>query len=237
MSDFQNLNLQGEPSMVCLRDYGGGSVSVRTKVPITLAVDLAIANVESLVFPDNVQNVSMIVEQPFINHENVTVVVQCSQIRLFNHSQNVSLDSSKLPVMARPISHILPRCVTNASSGGYLPIMNISVRDVCYKKGRVVARGVTCFADTSILLLTCMQTGIKNLKPLTLADIENQLNPNLTVHEKEIFLSFLNEYRGCFALTLDEVGRTNVTEMTIKLSDDVPVTYCPYRMAYTEREK
>ncbi|XP_074026188.1 uncharacterized protein [Leptinotarsa decemlineata] len=63
MSEFQNLNLHGEPTVVCLRDHGGESVSIRTKVPITLAVDLAVANVEALVGPDNIQNVSMIVGQ------------------------------------------------------------------------------------------------------------------------------------------------------------------------------
>ena len=50
-------------------------------------------------------------------------------------------------------------------------------------------------------------------------------------------LSLLNKYRGCFALNMSEVGKTDITEVTLTLSDDKPVTYRPYRMPYSEREK
>lgn len=47
----------------------------------------------------------------------------------------------------------------------------------------------------------------------------------------------INEHRGWFATNLSEVGRTILTEMSIQLADDVPVSYCPYRMVISERQK
>ena len=49
-----------------------------------VTVDLASVKVEALVVPDHVQNVAIIVGQPFINNENVTVVIRNNQVRLFN---------------------------------------------------------------------------------------------------------------------------------------------------------
>ncbi|KAG5877690.1 hypothetical protein JTB14_003844 [Gonioctena quinquepunctata] len=84
--DFKRLKLRGEPTLANLRGYGGGSVCVDTKVSIHLEVDLASATVEALVVPDIVQDVSVIVGQPFVNNENVMVVVHGNQIRLLIQS-------------------------------------------------------------------------------------------------------------------------------------------------------
>jgi hypothetical protein len=38
-----------------------------------------------------------------------------------------------------------------------------------------------------------------------------------------------------FALTTGELGKRHVIDMHVRLHDDVPVTYRPYRLAYSER--
>jgi hypothetical protein len=48
-------------------------------------------------------------------------------------------------------------------------------------------------------------------------------------------LGLINEFRDCFALDTSELGKFNMTDMHIRLQDDVPVTFCPYRLAYSER--
>lgn len=50
-------------------------------------------------------------------------------------------------------------------------------------------------------------------------------------------ISLLNKYRTCFAFGLQELGKTDLVEMEIKLKDDEPVVYRPYRLAFSEREK
>ncbi|XP_044760406.1 uncharacterized protein LOC123317860 [Coccinella septempunctata] len=83
-SVVDNLKLETYTTNVRLCGYAGGSVVATSKVTLKLDVDLASATVEAIVVPDYVQNVSVLVGQPFINNENVTMVVRGNQVRLFN---------------------------------------------------------------------------------------------------------------------------------------------------------
>jgi hypothetical protein len=65
--------------------------------------------------------------------------------------------------------------------------------------------------------------------------MKDQLGPNLGEDQRNEILELINEFRDCFALTTSELGKTNVTDMHIRLHDDVHVTYRPYRLAYSER--
>lgn len=274
-SDAVRLNLERTLTNVRLRGFGGGSVQVTSSVSIELEVDLATAKVKALVVPDNVQQVSVIVGQPFINNENVVVVVRGDQVRLFNN-HNTSLENvDKLPrkinlcavdttvIPPNHIGHIsvfsdesvddvlidlqyrtwpdnfhvIPRCVTNLKHGGFVPIMNTSDHPVRYKKGRVVARGYSCLEEPDVPTAECLNVRTETMERLTLNDIRDQVNPTLSKIQRRDLLNLLNTYRDCFATNLAEVGKTDVTKMTITLSDDKPITYRPYRMAYPEREK
>jgi hypothetical protein len=48
-------------------------------------------------------------------------------------------------------------------------------------------------------------------------------------------LQLINEFRDCFAVSTKELGNANVKGMQITLQDDIPVSYRPYRLAYSER--
>lgn len=82
-----------------------------------------------------------------------------------------------------------------------------------------------------------MQTEVTKFKELAFDDIKNQLSPNLNSSECDSLLRILNEYRDCVATNLTEVCKTNVSKMSISLTDNEPITYYPYRMAFTEHEK
>lgn len=58
----------------------------------------------------------------------------------------------------------------------------------------------------------------------------------LSCSEKDQLLALLNRYRSCFAFNLSELGQTTAGKMTIKLNDDEPVVYRPYRLAVKEKE-
>jgi hypothetical protein len=73
------------------------------------------------------------------------------------------------------------------------------------------------------------------LMPFQLANIKNQLGPDVGEDQRNKILEFINEFRDCFASTTGELGKTHATDMHLRLHDDVPVTYCPYRLAYSER--
>jgi hypothetical protein len=74
------------------------------------------------------------------------------------------------------------------------------------------------------------------LLPFDPSDIKDQLGPELEEDQQDEILKLINEFRDCFALDTRELGKPNVTDMHIRLHDDVPVTYRPYRLAYSERK-
>lgn len=57
---------------------------------------------------------------------------------------------------------------------------------------------------------------------------------NETVHR---LVALLNKYRKAFAFNLQELGKTDIVEMSIQLKDNEPVVYRPYRLPISEREK
>ena len=63
-----------------------------------------------------------------------------------------------------------------------------------------------------------------------MADISKQVNESLPEHFKRRLLQLLNEYRECFAENSNELGVACDVEMFIKLSEDKPITYRPYRL-------
>lgn len=67
--------------------------------------------------------------------------------------------------------------------------------------------------------------------PIDLLNIGEDLTPN----QQQQLLDLVNEFRDCFALDLDELGMTVITEMHIKLEVNSPVSYKPYRLPYSER--
>ncbi|KAJ8912698.1 hypothetical protein NQ315_012252 [Exocentrus adspersus] len=253
------LNLLRKQTSVRLYGYAGGSVLVTSKVTLNLEVDLAKSQVVALVVPDHVQEVPVIIGQPFINDETVTVVVRGNQIRLFQVQQNMGINEAPLKKInlythesfiipsnhvghisvygAEHLSdayvdlqyrnwdnnfHVIVPCVTNLKHGGHLTIINMSDKSICYGKDKVVARGHICHEDLQGDSINCLRTTSTVLTEFTLNDIQNQMNPELNNDEQSRLLRLLNEYRDCFADTLAEVGKSDVTELSIKLSDDDP---------------
>ncbi|CAB3257276.1 unnamed protein product [Arctia plantaginis] len=72
-------------------------------------------------------------------------------------------------------------------------------------------------------------------KPIITPEMIN-VGPDATKNQIQRLLDLLNTYRNCFALNTSELGVTNISEMHIKLNDESPVSYKPYRLSYKERE-
>jgi hypothetical protein len=76
--------------------------------------------------------------------------------------------------------------------------------------------------------------GTCELSPFQLRDIEDQLGPTLDAEQQAQVLQLINEFRDCFAVNTKELGDAHVKDMQIRLPDDIPVSYRPYRLAYAE---
>lgn len=125
---------------------------------------------------------------------------------------------------------------------GMLPVINYSGKEVLMRKDKVIARAlpipnIPTLLHTPVLevnnIIESDSTNSYSYKPLTM-DMLN-IGADATHDQRDRLLTLLNDYRDCFALELDELGRTSISEMHIKLQDDVPISYKPYRLPYTEK--
>lgn len=53
---------------------------------------------------------------------------------------------------------------------------------------------------------------------------------------KDSLMNMFCDFRDCFAINIKEIGLTTKAEIEIKLKDDKPVCYQPYRLSYSQRE-
>nr|CAH7731186.1 unnamed protein product [Callosobruchus chinensis] len=88
--NWDNCNIQ-------INGYAGGKAKAIGKTVISMEVDLVEANVEVLVVPDELQDVSVIIGQPFINQANVALVIKDDQIRIFNSDIRQLPEIDQLP--------------------------------------------------------------------------------------------------------------------------------------------
>ncbi|KAH0818604.1 hypothetical protein GEV33_004187 [Tenebrio molitor] len=127
----------------------------------------------------------------------------------------------------REIGSLVPRCVLKTDEIGeaVLPVLNISGKDVTVKEGGKMARGETCVEGT------------RRREVNTVPVVPSEVNTDLTAEEATPVIELINEYKDLVARNMKQIGCTNLTEMDIKLTDDRPVFYRPYRMSFSEREQ
>lgn len=83
-TEAKQCGVQWEPCNVLINGYAGGQSKAIGQCSIKLEVDLADAIVSALIVPDELQEVAVMIGQPFINKTNVVLVVKGDQIRLFS---------------------------------------------------------------------------------------------------------------------------------------------------------
>lgn len=128
---------------------------------------------------------------------------------------------------ARETGNVVPQCVisTNKKGESSIPVMNLSNDEMIVKKGQVIARGEVCNEEEI--------TREVNQEEIREEEIDSDLEPN----EHTELVELLNSYRGIVAGNMRQMGKTNVTEMSIHLTTETPVCYRPYRLSYHEREQ
>lgn len=129
----------------------------------------------------------------------------------------------------------IPNIVSQINREGQaiLPIINLSGNDIIISKKRVIARAWPCeeLATPSEEVLRVQEDCPT---PLNREDIN--MGP-ITEKEKEQLYALLTKYRDCIAQTVGELGSVKFDGMEIRLKDDTPFTYRPYRMAKSEQDK
>lgn len=128
---------------------------------------------------------------------------------------------------------IIPGLYSFDEGKGYLMITNIGKDDMEIKQNYALARG-GAYEEVNDLYVGATDFS-RTYEPLPLDKVKIGIALDELTLQK--FHALLEEYRDCFALNLAELGETKLTEMHIKLLDDTPVVYNPYRMSLKEREQ
>lgn len=128
---------------------------------------------------------------------------------------------------------ILPGIYKFDNNKGFIMVSNLGKTKLNIDKGCTLARGVE-YEEVKEEYVGVIDASALYEEPLTLGDIN--IGTRLSESELQSFNQLLIKYRDCFALDLSELGKTNLTEMVIKLKDDTPVVYNPYRMSLKEKE-
>lgn len=126
----------------------------------------------------------------------------------------------------RSVLHIGDNYVTK------IPVISLAERDIVIKKNSVVARGWKCeeFLNESkqVLNIGKEQGPTPNIGEITVGPVDKE--------QKQDLIALLNEFRGCVAKDVSELGCARSAKMRIILEDDKPFSFRPYRMAPKEQE-
>lgn len=248
-----------------LKGFGGGVVqSTKKTVPIRIEVDECQTELNFLIVPDEVQNVPIIVGQPFTEANGIIVIKTEDKLRFLKERKTLKcilrVDSDTI-IPSNYVGYVtcianvegevfvegglrmkegeeteVPSCILHIEKNGKcrVPVTNMSRGEVLVKADNVLARGFTCYPE-DVNDNNAQTPDTRNLTKLT----ENDLNidEHISPEQREQLLQLINENRSCFAMTLEELGCAKNAKMSIKLLSEKPIFYRPYRMAHTEREE
>lgn len=150
------------------------------------------------------------------------------------------------------VSYSIPATVLSGSTG-YLKVINSGEKDVNWKGGTILLRAESCrdiqvsaIASNCLLLDKNCLLSAKNIHCASIASSSNRtiggtdvdkinIGPIGTEEHKNI-IELLSQFGDCFAANTQELGRTDLVKMPIKLTTDQPVFRRPYRLSHTEQE-
>ncbi|KAL4132495.1 hypothetical protein QTP88_009634 [Uroleucon formosanum] len=101
--------------------------------------------------------------------------------------------------------------------------------------------GIGDTAATSVdghvdILQAIVLEGGADRRPLTIDDFK-YVNTDVTPKERQSLMNLVNEYKDCFALKINELGCTSLTEMELhEVEGSVPVVCRPYKTTAADRE-
>lgn len=143
---------------------------------------------------------------------------------------------------------ILPGVYSVSNGKGSIVVMSLSSKSFTLNKGVLLARCTVLLSniepvtrtlnlDNNNLLTINSITMNNDTTSATIDPTQINVNNSLSEDVKDQLCRLLNEHRDCFAFSLEELGKTQCTEIRLELKDHVPVTYRPYRLSLSERNK
>jgi hypothetical protein len=123
--------------------------------------------------------------------------------------------------------YTIPRCIT--TTDGVIAVRDLSDYGKEVIAGDLLVRGLPCVKEVGPTQVSVLSVQTCDLTPFQIEDNRSQLGPSLVQEQQAAVLELINEFRDCFALNTKELGNANDNDMHIRLIDDVPVSYRPFR--------
>lgn len=99
--------------------------------------------------------------------------------------------------------------------------------------GDTTATSVDEYLD--VLQVIALKGGVYR-RSLIIKDFK-YVNTDVTLQEQQLLMDLVNEYRDCFALNINELGCTSLTEMELhEVEGSVPMVCRPYKTTAADRE-
>lgn len=159
----------------------------------------------------------------------------CGQIPVYSDEfeGDVYIESSIRHQTGR--EYCVPRTVISLRKGklSFVPCINLSNNLITFGRGNVFTRADQCVEETrSPEIINTVREKFRQdftLDEITVGPINEE--------QKLKLLELLNNYRDCFASTLEELGSAKSAKMEIKLIEDKSFSYRPYRMSRSQQDQ
>lgn len=129
-------------------------------------------------------------------------------------------------------SYTIPSCVIRLNEG-IIPVANVSDFPLKLRKNQVLVRADECLESKEI---DNVSTFLSQISYETITEADVNIADDTPVNIKDELMLLINEFRDCFAQSVHEIGKTDLTKMSIKLTTDKVVTFRPYRLPFDQRE-
>nr|CAI5822132.1 unnamed protein product [Callosobruchus analis] len=127
----------------------------------------------------------------------------------------------------------IPRCIITLEHGeAAIPVYNLTAYDAKMDANIKLTKGEYCSeqVEQHLEVNTVVIDGVE--------DMNTDINVNLNIGDKkQQLVNLINQYKDCFATNLTDLGLSDQVECKIETVNDEAVTYRPYRLSASERQK
>lgn len=221
-----------------------------------------------LVVPDHLQDIPILIGQPFTELPDLVVTKDFQKLE-FNNMPHQIDSASKIAIWLRetviiPANYVgnvtvfskapyegdllvescsryqpgkeycIPRIIIRLTKETVIPVINLSGKELILNNKNPLVRAFPCKLDTQNSDKPILRIELDKLPVLDESDINIGTNDK---YARTKLIELLNEFRDLFGDKAEDLGVAKSAQIEIKLTDDKPFTYRPYRMAETEKEK
>lgn len=213
------------------------AVVTRGKIKVQVSIDSVVANnLILLVVDDSAQDIDVIIGRNFCGLEEISFMKKGDNF-FFGYT-------NEQPFKDIDISAVVQNSFRVVKEQRFEPFgkRDVDVVDQ-FEKAHVLRIFNSCDSEINVEAGKSIEISdgnktnfgdlIENKQTLT-SDMINVPTDVSDVHKNELF-ELIKRYRDCFALSLDELGCTDVMQMNI-VDNNVPVRCYPYKVSLSDRE-